>query len=79
MRIVEDESCETMISVTPDDLNYYILKLSNNQSIDIRAAFGDIHGTKMDASVGSVVLLTGQVSVKNGKKVITKVKRCKRQ
>jgi hypothetical protein len=66
------------ISVKPDDLNYYILRMSNKKSIDIRASFQDIHRTKMDASVGSVVHLIGQVSVKNGKKVITKVARCKR-
>lgn len=66
------------ISVKPDDLNYYILMMSNNKSIDVRAAFMDIHNTKMDASVGSVVYLTGQFTVKNGIKVITKVKSCKR-
>ncbi len=66
------------ISVKANDLNLYILKLSKGQSIEIRASFGNIHDTKMDACVGSVVQLAGQCSVKNGSKLITTVTRCKR-
>jgi hypothetical protein len=66
------------ISVKEEDLNLYILQLSKNQSIEIRTSFGNIHDTKLDACVGSLVHLEGQYSVKDGKKMINKVTRCKR-
>ena len=66
------------IRVTADDLNLYLVQLSANQSLQLRTDFGTIHNLRIDACVGSVVELEGEYTVKDGHKVITKVKRCQR-
>ena len=66
------------IRVKPDDLNRYLVQLSSGESIELRTGFGTIHNLRVDACVGSVVELEGEYKVKDGRKVITKVKRCKR-
>jgi hypothetical protein len=66
------------IRVQEEDLNLYILRLSKNKFLEIRTSFGNIHDTKLDACVGSLVQLEGQYSVKDGNKIINKVTRCQR-
>ena len=66
------------IKVTADDLNLYLLQLSTGDEIEVRLSFANIHNLKIDACVGSVVDMEGQYTVRDGKKVITKVTRCKR-
>ena len=66
------------ISVKPDDLNLYLVQLSNGESLEVRTGFGTVHNLRIDACVGSVVELEGDYKVKDGRKVITRVKRCKR-
>ena len=66
------------IKVSGDDLNLYLLQLSTGDEIEVRLSFGNIHNLKIDACVGSVVDMEGQYTVRDGKKVITKVVRCKR-
>ena len=66
------------IKVSADDLNLYLLQLSTGDEIEVRLSFGNIHNLKIDACVGSVVDMEGQYTVRDGKKVITKVTRCKR-
>ena len=66
------------ISVKPDDLSLYLVQLSNGESLEVRTGFGTVHNLRIDACVGSVVELEGDYRVKDGRKVITRVKRCKR-
>ena len=66
------------ISVKPDDLNLYLVQLSSGESLEVRTGFGTVHNLRIDACVGSVVELEGEYKVKDGRKVITRVKRCKR-
>ena len=66
------------ISVKADDLNLYLIQLSNKQQLEIRPSFGNVHNLRLDACVGSVVDMEGEFTVKNDKKIITKVSRCKR-
>ena len=66
------------ISVKADDLNHYLVQLSGGKELDIRPSFGNVHSTRLDASVGSVVQLEGEHTEKDGRKTITKVTRIKR-
>ena len=66
------------ISVKADDLNLYLIQLSNKQQLEIRPSFGNVDNLKLDACVGSAVDLEGEFTVKDGRKIITKVIRCKR-
>jgi hypothetical protein len=66
------------ISVKPDDLNLYLVQLSNKEQLEIRPSFGNVHNLRLDACVGSVVDMEGEFTVKDGRKIITKVTRCKR-
>jgi len=66
------------ISVKPDDLNLYLVQLSGGKELEIRPSFGNVHNTRLDASVGSLVQLEGETTVKNGRKTITKITRIKR-
>ena len=66
------------IKVKANDLNLYLIQQSVGNDIEIRLSFGNIHNLKIDACVGSVVLMEGEYIIKNGKKIITKVMRCKR-
>jgi len=66
------------IKVSADDLNLYLMQQSVGEGIEVRLNFGNIHNLKIDACVGSVVQMKGQYTVKNGKKIITKVTHCKR-
>tara|TARA_B100001105_G_scaffold89741_1_gene71367 strand:- start:2794 stop:3582 length:789 start_codon:yes stop_codon:yes gene_type:complete len=66
------------ISVKADDLNLYLVQLSGGESLELRTDFGTIHNLKIDACVGSVVELEGEYKVTDGRKIITRVKRCRR-
>jgi len=66
------------ISVKPDDLNLYLVQLSGGKELEIRPSFGNVHNTRLDASVGSLVQLEGETTEKNGRKTITKITRIKR-
>ena len=66
------------ISVKADDLNLYLIQLSNKEQLEIRPSFGNVHNLRLDACVGSVVDMEGEFTVKDGKKIITKVSLCKR-
>jgi hypothetical protein len=66
------------ISVKADDLNLYLVQLSNKQDLEIRPSFGNVHGLRFDSLVGSVVSLEGVYTLKDGKKIITKVNSAKR-
>ena len=66
------------ISVKADDLNLYLIQLSTKEQLEIRPSFGNVHNLKLDACVGSVVDIEGEFTVKDGKRIITKVNRCKR-
>ncbi len=61
-----------------DDLNHYLVQLSGGKELDIRPSFGNVHNTRLDASVGSVVQLEGEYNEKDGRKTITKINRIKR-
>ena len=54
------------------------MHLSGGEILELRTGFGTIHNLRIDACVGSVVELEGEYKVTDGRKVITKVKRCKR-
>ncbi|MFP6739027.1 MAG: DUF1552 domain-containing protein [Planctomycetota bacterium] len=83
-KILKDEKGKLLvkgmlkISVKADDLNLYLVQLSGGEIIELRTGFGTIHNLRIDACVGSVVELEGDYKVTDGRKVITRVKRCKR-
>ena len=65
------------VSVTSDDPNLYYIQLSNGKRVEIRAGFRNINGNRMDVYVGSVMTVTGQLKVSNGKQIVTRVIRYK--
>lgn len=62
------------LSVSLEDLNLYLIQLSNKTVVEIRSDFGTINSSQLDRHVGSVITLTGECKEMNGKKVITKFK-----
>ncbi|MCM8536424.1 MAG: DUF1552 domain-containing protein [Lentisphaeraceae bacterium] len=58
--------------------NRYILKLSGNKEIEIKAPYMNIHKTRMDGATGSVVNLKGKFKLEGKNIVIHNVLSCKR-
>ena len=63
------------VLVTPEDPNLYVIRLSDQSQVEIRAGFGNINGNRMDLHVGSVMTLTGKTKQVSGASVITHVEK----
>ncbi|MEC9094288.1 MAG: DUF1552 domain-containing protein [Planctomycetota bacterium] len=63
------------VLVTPEDPNLYVIRLSDQSQVEIRAGFGNINGNRMDLHVGSVMTLTGKTKQVSRASVITHVEK----
>ena len=57
-----------------DDLEYYLLRLSDKSDLEIRIPFMNNHKLRFDRNVGKVVEVTGQFREREGRKIVVSLK-----